>query len=215
MRHSNRPIRPLLLFLLWIWAACVFFICDLFLNVEEFDRARPRAQTYRAMRFVAHRMVGEPYLERDEFAAPPTLNRPTPTHRDLAQFCPSSVRPGTDGGGFIGFYDIGRVPGDDGDARVWVSVRLLNHGTADMSDIVVAVVDSEGEDHASGRFKAACVARGESCDLGGDLEVPPNKAKRWRETSPRFRIEFNDTAGHTIRGTLGLAYAPLGRGNRE
>ena len=45
--------------LLWVWAACVFVIVDLFWNVEKFDSARPRSSLYRGMRIAAHRMVGE------------------------------------------------------------------------------------------------------------------------------------------------------------
>ena len=53
----KRRVRPLLLALLWIWAACVFLVLDLFHNVPEFDGIRPRARVYRAMRHVGHRMV--------------------------------------------------------------------------------------------------------------------------------------------------------------
>jgi hypothetical protein len=67
--REPRRVRPLLLVLLWAWAICVFLVLDLFLNVEEFDGIRPRSNLYRGMRFAAHRMVGEPYREDDEFAA--------------------------------------------------------------------------------------------------------------------------------------------------
>jgi hypothetical protein len=40
-------------------------VLDLFLNVPEFDRVRPRAQFYRAARYVAHEMVGEPISEEE------------------------------------------------------------------------------------------------------------------------------------------------------
>ena len=66
---TRKRIRATLLALLWVWAICIFLVLDLFLNVAEFDRVRPRAESYRAMRFVAHQMVGEPYREDDEFAA--------------------------------------------------------------------------------------------------------------------------------------------------
>jgi hypothetical protein len=48
-----------LLVLLWGWAALMFVVVDLFLNVEEFDAIRPRARLYQTMRSVAHDMVGE------------------------------------------------------------------------------------------------------------------------------------------------------------
>jgi hypothetical protein len=56
----------LLLVLLWIWAGLVFVVLDLFLNVPEFDRVRPRAPVYRGLRVAAHRMVGEPYDDGEE-----------------------------------------------------------------------------------------------------------------------------------------------------
>jgi len=67
---TTRPrIRTRLLVLLWIWAACVFTTLDLFRNAPALDRFRPDARWYRAARFAAHRMVDEPWLEQDEFAA--------------------------------------------------------------------------------------------------------------------------------------------------
>lgn len=60
-RVTSRRVRPLLLVLLWIWAACVFLVLDLFLNVEALDDVRPRSTLYRGMRKVAHEAVGEPY----------------------------------------------------------------------------------------------------------------------------------------------------------
>ena len=64
----TRRVRWPLLVLLWVWAGCVALTLDLFFNVEEFDAVRPRARIYRATRYVAHRIVGERYRERDEFA---------------------------------------------------------------------------------------------------------------------------------------------------
>jgi HEAT repeat protein len=62
----SRPrIRWRLLVLLWIWAACVFLILDLFLNVDAFDAIRPRALLYRGTRVAAHKMVGEPIRDTD------------------------------------------------------------------------------------------------------------------------------------------------------
>lgn len=67
---SSRRIRPRLLILLWIWSACMFTVVDLFLTVDEFDGVRPRAPLYRGMRIAAHKMVGEPYYDFAEDAAP-------------------------------------------------------------------------------------------------------------------------------------------------
>jgi hypothetical protein len=52
-----------LLALLWIWAATVFLVVDLFLDAPGLDPVRPRAPVYRAMRMTAHEMVGEPYRD--------------------------------------------------------------------------------------------------------------------------------------------------------
>jgi len=60
-------VRLVLLLLLWAWAALVFVVIDLFYDVPEFDRIRPRAELYRAMRYVAHEMVERPYTEDDDF----------------------------------------------------------------------------------------------------------------------------------------------------
>ena len=88
--QPRRRVRPVLLGLLWIWAVCIFLVLDLFLNVSEFDGIRPRAKIYRSMRFVAHRMVGEPYRENDLFAlmyadgpTRPQARSPAPVLTDL------------------------------------------------------------------------------------------------------------------------------------
>jgi hypothetical protein len=60
-RGPGRRVRPFLLVLLWIWAVLIFGVVDLFRNVPEFDRVRPKSRLYEGMRKAAHRMVGEPY----------------------------------------------------------------------------------------------------------------------------------------------------------
>jgi hypothetical protein len=75
-------VRWTLLVLLWAWALCMALVLDLFRNVEAFDRIRPDTRLYRATRFAAHRMVGEPYRERDEFVwarRTPTAPSASPT----------------------------------------------------------------------------------------------------------------------------------------
>ena len=64
MKQARR-IRPRLLVLLWIWAVLMFVVVDLFRNVSEFDRIRPQARVYRAMRYSAHKLVGESYTDGD------------------------------------------------------------------------------------------------------------------------------------------------------
>jgi hypothetical protein len=81
MKKARRRVRPTLLVLLWIWALCVFVVIDLFRNVPAFDRIRPSADVYRATRFAAHKLVGEPYLDggfRDELPAERPEVRPDP-----------------------------------------------------------------------------------------------------------------------------------------
>ena len=63
--QSRRRIRPLLLVLLWIWAACIFMVVDLFKNVNEFDDIRPRARLYRGMRHAAHDLIAR--LDSNQF----------------------------------------------------------------------------------------------------------------------------------------------------
>ncbi len=65
----KRRVGVRLLILLWIWAACVFLILDLFFNVGALDSIRPRSRSYRAVRFAAHELAGERYEESDEFCA--------------------------------------------------------------------------------------------------------------------------------------------------
>jgi len=69
--RGKRRVGPLLLVLVCLWSLTVFLTVDLFLNAHELDRVRPQARFYRAMRSVGHKMVGEPYLEDDEFGRGP------------------------------------------------------------------------------------------------------------------------------------------------
>jgi hypothetical protein len=59
-----------LLALLWVWAALMFLVVDLFLDAPGLDRVRPRAPIYRAMRMTAHEMVGETYREEQPATLP-------------------------------------------------------------------------------------------------------------------------------------------------
>jgi len=71
--NPERPrVRGVLLLLLWAWAATIFMVVDLFLNVAEFDSIRPRSSLYEGMRIAAHEMVGEPILDR-RFQGAPSL----------------------------------------------------------------------------------------------------------------------------------------------
>ncbi len=64
-KQGKSRLRWTTLVLLWVWAITVFTVVDLFLNVNEFDGIRPRANLYRGMRIAAHKMVGEPYYDDD------------------------------------------------------------------------------------------------------------------------------------------------------
>jgi HEAT repeat protein len=72
----KRRVRWTLLALLWVWAILIFLMVDLFFNVDEFDAIRPRAEVYRATRYAAHQMVGEPYVD-DDFGSPEASIVPT------------------------------------------------------------------------------------------------------------------------------------------
>ena len=61
--RDTRRVRPMLLILLWIWVVTVAVVLDMFWDVEEFDRIRPRAKLYQGMRVAAHKMVGVPVPE--------------------------------------------------------------------------------------------------------------------------------------------------------
>jgi hypothetical protein len=107
-KGANRRIRWTLLVLLWLWVGCIVLVLDLFWNVSAFDRVRPDATLYRATRYVAHRLVGERYVDDDAFG------RATP---EVAPYRPertSMIRP-TD-------YRVGSKP----DAATPAGARLLD-----------------------------------------------------------------------------------------
>ena len=58
--ETKRRVGKRTLILLWAWVICMVVVIDLFLNVDELDGIRPRAEIYRGMRTAAHKMVGEP-----------------------------------------------------------------------------------------------------------------------------------------------------------
>jgi hypothetical protein len=107
-KPTGKRIRWTLLALLWIWAGCMALVLDLFWNIQEFDRIRPGARLYRAVRYVAHRMVGERYAEDDAFGR---------TSPDVGPYRPertSTIRP-TD-------YRVGPKP----DAATPAGARMLD-----------------------------------------------------------------------------------------
>lgn len=82
-RAQQKPrVRLRLLLLLWVWAALMFVVVDLFYNVPEFDRVRPRADAYRALRYTAHEMVRRSYTEDDEFGRTSLTSRVQGTWSD-------------------------------------------------------------------------------------------------------------------------------------
>ena len=94
---GNKPaqrIRGRLLVLLWIWALLVFAIVDLFWNVREFDRIRPRSTLYRAARYVAHELVGETYYggEFGDHIPPQHSTRTAPTPQERVAALPRDLR---------------------------------------------------------------------------------------------------------------------------
>lgn len=112
-------MRPLLLVLLLVWALTVFVTVDLFLNVPEFDKVRPRAALYRGMRIAGHEMVGEPYWE--DYSLPET-RREAPSHRQ-------APTPTTRGGdeGSLGPEELLRSIGSRGSADVRAFLRQLQN----------------------------------------------------------------------------------------
>jgi hypothetical protein len=89
---GRRRVRATLLALLWVWALVIFMVVDLFWNVEEFDRVRPEARWYRSARYVAHRMVGEEYRERDEFTASLDADVRHPLHARIVPRISTTLR---------------------------------------------------------------------------------------------------------------------------
>jgi hypothetical protein len=82
---SAGRVRWQLLVLLWVWAGCVGLVLDLFLNVDEFDGVRPRAPLYRAMRVVAHEMIGERSYDADFAAGPAPRSRKDHTSKGMTR----------------------------------------------------------------------------------------------------------------------------------
>lgn len=125
-RATRQRVRPLLLVLLWVWAGCIALVLDLFLNVEELDSIRPRAPLYRAMRHVAHDMVGEPILDGD--SSPAVTAKALPSGRTArATSAPAGTRA----------IPSSRHPGGRPDLRTPQGRRLLEqlrHAAANEDD---------------------------------------------------------------------------------
>jgi len=93
-KKPARRIRGRLLVLLWIWALLMFAVVDLFWNVQEFDGIRPRSTLYRATRYAAHDLVGEPYYggEFDDHLAPKQSARAATTPHERVAALPQDQR---------------------------------------------------------------------------------------------------------------------------
>ena len=152
----RRRVRKTLLVLLWAWAACIALVVDLFWNVEEFDRVRPRAGFYRDMRFAAHRMVGERYRENDELGRSGRVA----THQ------PPTAAPGW----------RGRLEDSLRAGRVEESQRLLReaeeHPTRVAPDALLGIRHLAGTKKLLGAYAraAAAVAAATTGDAGSDKQ---------------------------------------------
>lgn len=163
MKPQPRRIRPLLLVLLWIWAGCIALVLDLFLDVPEFDEVRPRAPLYRAMRSVAHDMVGEPLPDEEPVTRTvqrrwqsPRAEAPAVAWRDDALLV---ARPGS------------RHPGGKPDARTPQGEKLR-------SDLIEAArsAGDPAERHAAVRSLARMFGRQADDALSGIAEDPAQPA---------------------------------------
>ena len=135
--QPRRRVRPVLLGLLWIWAVCIFLVLDLFLNVSEFDGIRPRAKIYRSMRFVAHRMVGEPYRENDLFAL---MHADGPTRPQARS--PVPVLPGLEPTSALRIRVVGGLPPDaesEAGQRLLARLRVVASHSEDPNKRAAAV----------------------------------------------------------------------------
>lgn len=113
-RASAGRVRWQLLALLWVWAGCVALVLDLFLNIDEFDGVRPRAPLYRAMRAVAHDMVGERLYDADSASIAQSRPRRSEEARHVAAL-PPGLRPAS-----------ARHPGGTPDRRTPQGARLYD-----------------------------------------------------------------------------------------
>ena len=131
--------------LLWAWAATMFLVVDLFRNVEHFDGIRPRARLYRAMRYVAHDMVGEPNLD-PEFAATSAVVRACGARTTLLRALAS-----------VSDLDVGqlaRLVSGSADARIRIHAmrRLASVDESDARSVLVSVASDHNE---SGKIRNA------------------------------------------------------------
>ncbi len=114
-----------------------------------------------------------------------------------------------DGRNFSGFYELSDVTDLGDTVSVTISLEIFNHRDAGVYDVILTVRTSTGPEADLFTMTSPFIGSGESVLLSGDVVLPREEHKRWRQgISPMPYIDFSDVAGSRTTNLVELVPGP-------
>jgi len=111
-----------------------------------------------------------------------------------------------DGRNFSGFYQVSDVSVSGETASLTLTLRLFNHGTADVSNATVVLRDWIIPSRNFGTFPNVNVPAGQTVQLSGTFQVPQREYQSWQQGRRPFLImEYADATGNKVRRPIEVA----------
>ena len=105
-----------------------------------------------------------------------------------------------DGRNFSGFYQVSDVSVSGETASLTLTLRLINHSSADVSNATVALRDSIIPSRNFGTFPNVSVPAGQTVQLSGTFQVPQREYESWQQgRRPFLMFEYADISGNKVR----------------
>ena len=107
---------------------------------------------------------------------------------------------------FSGFYKVSDVSVSGETANLTLTLRLFNHGTADVSNATVVLRDWVIPSRNFGTFPNVNVPAGQTVQLSGTFQVPQREYQSWQQgRRPFLMIEYADATGNKVRRPIEVA----------
>ena len=111
---------------------------------------------------------------------------------------------------FSGFYRVSDVSVSGDTASLTLTLRLINHSSADVSNATVALRDSIIPSRNFGTFPNVSVPAGQTVQLSGTFQVPQREYESWQQgRRPFLMIEYADATGNKVRRPIEVAPGPV------
>ena len=111
---------------------------------------------------------------------------------------------------FSGLYRVSDVSVSGETASLTLTLRLFNHGTADVSNATVSLREWVLPSRNYGSFPNVNIPTGKTVELSGTFQVPQREYQSWQQgRQPFLMIEYADPAGSKLRRPVEVARGPV------